>query len=497
MAEPGAITKVIPVHKRDGLDYALPQGVHRSAPTSLRIPGETQRNPGIVERSREVVLSSRTPSRGWHNPQNHPRPMRILLTGASGFIGRHLIDALHRAGHVVVCSGRSAEASVSCAEFVHADFTRDFHVADWIPRLRGIEVVINAVGILREKALETFELIHERTPRALFDACVIAGVRRVIQISALGADEGARSQYHLSKRRADQYLASLPIVWTIVQPSLIYGADGQSARLFTQLASLPWIPVPGSGTQLIQPVHIDDVTAGLCALIDTAAGQHCIVPFVGPAPMELGRFLSSLRDSMGLPGTRFLGIPQPVMRFAARAAEHLPRSLLSRESLDMLLRGNTGDAQPLQSILGRPARPAAQFITEQQAAATRISGQLGWLLPLLRYSIAVVWIVTGLVSLGLFPAASSYELLSRVGVPGALQPVFLYGAAGMDLVFGILTLRAHRARYVWLAQMLVIVGYTVIISVRMPEFWLHPFGPLLKNLPMLAAISVLYYLERR
>ena len=163
----------------------------------------------------------------------------------------------------------------------------------------------------------------------------------------------------------------------------------------------------------------------------------------------------------------------------------------------MLLRGNTGDAQPLQSILGRPARPAAQFITEQQAAATRISGQLGWLLPLLRYSIAVVWIVTGLVSLGLFPAASSYELLSRVGVPGALQPVFLYGAAGMDLVFGILTLRAHRARYVWLAQMVVIVGYTVIISVRMPEFWLHPFGPLLKNLPMLAAISVLYYLERR
>jgi uncharacterized protein YbjT (DUF2867 family) len=370
-------------------------------------------------------------------------------------------------------------------------------MVDWIPKLRGIEVVINAVGIIREKGGETFELVHVRTPRALFDACVIAGVARVIQISALGADEGAHSQYHLSKRRADRYLASLPINWTIVQPSLVYGPDGQSAKLFIQLASLPWIPVPGNGTQLIQPVHIDDVTAGLCALIDTAAGQHSVLPFVGPAPIEFREFLATLRESMGLPRTRFLEVPQPIMRLTAHAAEHVPRSLLSRESLEMLFRGNTGHEQPLQSALGRPARPAAQFITAQEAAATRISGQLGWLLPLLRLSIALVWIITGLISLGLFPVASSYELLSRVGVRGSLRPVLLYGAAGMDLAFGIATLRAHRSRYLWIAQVVVIVGYTVIISVRMPEFWLHPFGPLLKNLPMLTAIGLLYYLERR
>lgn len=163
--------------------------------------------------------------------------MRILLTGASGFIGRHLREALLSAGHVVVCAGRSPEPVQACSEFVEADFTRDFNMGDWIPKLRGIEVVINAVGIIREKGLQTFDLVHVRTPRALFDACVIAGVGRVIQISALGADEGAQSEYHLSKSRADRYLAGLPIAWTIVQPSLIYGADGQSAQLPTRRAS--------------------------------------------------------------------------------------------------------------------------------------------------------------------------------------------------------------------------------------------------------------------
>jgi uncharacterized protein YbjT (DUF2867 family) len=386
---------------------------------------------------------------------------------------------------------------LTCTEFVSADFTRDFDILDWVPKLRGIDLVINAVGILRERGPETFDSVHVRTPRALFDACVIAGVGRVIQISALGADAAARSQYHLSKRRADQHLASLPITWTIVQPSLVYGPDGRSAKLFTGLASLPCIPLPGDGRQLIQPVHIEDVTAGLCALIDTGAGQRSIIPFVGPAPIALRDFLATLRASMGLSRAQFVRIPTRLVRFAARAAERLPGSLLSTESLEMLFRGNTGDERPLQSLLGRQAYSPDQFIGAQGAAGTRISAQLEWLLPLLRYSIALVWIITGIVSVGLFPVGSSYELLARVGVPGALRPLLLYGAAVMDLAFGIATLLVSRRRYVWLAQIAVIALYTVIISVRLPEFWLHPFGPLLKNLPMVAAIVVLYHLERR
>jgi hypothetical protein len=129
--------------------------------------------------------------------------------------------------------------------------------------------------------------------------------------------------------------------------------------------------------------------------------------------------------------------------------------------------------------------------------AVRVSAQLDWLLPLLRYSVALVWIVTGIVSLGPFPVSSSYELLARVGVSRALAPALLYGAALMDLAFGIATLLVKRRRFVWLAQTGAILLYTIIISAKMPEFWLHPFGPLLKNVPLLAAILALYHLEHR
>jgi uncharacterized protein YbjT (DUF2867 family) len=104
----------------------------------------------------------------------------ILITGASGFIGRHLADALLRDGHRVVCAVRDpARMQDSRFGYVAVDFTRDADAASWLARLAGIDVVINAVGILREHQTQTFEAIHSRTPRALFAACLQAGVKRV------------------------------------------------------------------------------------------------------------------------------------------------------------------------------------------------------------------------------------------------------------------------------------------------------------------------------
>jgi hypothetical protein len=88
-------------------------------------------------------------------------------------------------------------------------------------------------------------------------------------------------------------------------------------------------------------------------------------------------------------------------------------------------------------------------------------------------------------------------LLARVGVPAVAAPLLLYGAAVMDLIFGIGTLFLRKRRMLWLAQIAAIALYTLIITWRLPEFWLHPFGPILKNLPMLAGILLLYRLERR
>jgi hypothetical protein len=163
----------------------------------------------------------------------------------------------------------------------------------------------------------------------------------------------------------------------------------------------------------------------------------------------------------------------------------------------MLERGNTADPAATTRGLGRAPQSVASFVPADTADLRGLEARLGWLLPLLRASIALVWIVTGVVSAGLYPVEQSYALLARVGVADAWQPVLLYGAAAMDFVFGLATLMLRRRRLLWIAQMLVIVGYTEIISWRLPEFWLHPYGPLTKNLPMLAAIWLLYILEWR
>jgi hypothetical protein len=99
------------------------------------------------------------------------------------------------------------------------------------------------------------------------------------------------------------------------------------------------------------------------------------------------------------------------------------------------------------------------------------------------------------VSFGLYPPAASYELLARTGIPEPWRPLMLYGAAGVDLLLGLGIVCVKRRRWLWLAQLVLIGFYTVVIAFRLPEFLLHPYGPLTKNLPMLAAIWLLYQLE--
>lgn len=418
--------------------------------------------------------------------------MIVLITGATGFIGRRLTGALRAAGHRVVTTGRHATG----VDAIAADFNRDLTPDAWEPRLSDIDVVVNAVGILREQGNQTFENLHTRAPQALFAACAKAGVKKVVQISALGADRGSTG-YFASKHAADRYLASLPIRWTIVQPSLVFGAGGSSAALFTLLASLPIIPLPGRGQQQVQPIHIDDAIAAIEEIIESSAMDGRRVALVGPAPISLKDFLQRLRTRLQLPRARFISIPAGVMRVSAAVAELLPGSLLDRETLSMLNSGNTAPPEDTERLLGRPPRAAEQLIGDDQRQALLMAAQLAWLLPLLRFSIAAVWIWTGIVSLGLYPTQDSYDLLARVGISGALAPVMLYGAAALDLLVGIGTLIMRRRRWLWLLQLAVIGGYTVIITFKLPEFWLHPYGPLSKNLVMLAAIYLLYTLETR
>jgi hypothetical protein len=137
------------------------------------------------------------------------------------------------------------------------------------------------------------------------------------------------------------------------------------------------------------------------------------------------------------------------------------------------------------------------FVEPRDARALRTRALLGWLLPVMRGAIAIVWLTAGVVSAGLYPLEQSRALLAQVGLAGLPATLALSGAVALDTALGIATLALRRRHWLWNAQLLLILAYTGIITVFLPEQWLHPFGPVVKNLPMLAGILLLRELERR
>ncbi|TWO72879.1 SDR family oxidoreductase [Caenimonas sedimenti] len=424
--------------------------------------------------------------------------MRVLVAGATGLIGRRLCAALLDRGYSVIGASRSPNGLPRGASFLEVDFSSVPPEAWWTERLAGVEIVVNAVGILRAGRGQDFDALHARAPCELFRACAGSGVRLVIQISALGSDAQAASAYHLSKRTGDDCLRSLPVPSVIVQPSLVYAPDGPSATLFQSLAALPALPLPAGGP-LVQPVHVDDVIEGLLRLVEQPGTGTRTLAFVGPAPLPIDGYLAELRRAMDF-RRRAVVIPVPHgLCLAAGRAAGWVSTVIDRDAVAMLLRGNAADAGAFTSLLDRPPRPPATFMDGAAAPAARTQAVLHWLLPPLRWTIAFVWIWTALMSFGLYPIEGSLALLDDFGLSGRPAMAALFAGAAIDLVLGILILLpGSRDRgWLWAAQFAVILGYTLMITVRMPHWWLHPYGPLSKNLPMLAGIAMAWALESR
>ena len=112
-------------------------------------------------------------------------------------------------------------------------------------------------------------------------------------------------------------------------------------------------------------------------------------------------------------------------------------------------------------------------------------------LLLTRAVLAIVWVVTGILSLGIFPQQESLALLEQVGLQGEIALVALYSSASLDILLGILTL-ARPSRMLWRVQTTLVIAYSAIITFYLPQYWLHPFGPVLKNLPILLLLWLLH-----
>lgn len=411
----------------------------------------------------------------------------ILLVGARGFIGRRLWAALDEAGHVVRPVSRSwAGQRVHGA--VTADLAVDTTPESWLPRLPGVDVVINAAGVFAGS-----EAVHTSGPKALFAAANQTGVRRVIQISALGA-ESASTAYFATKNEADRFLMSLPLEAVVLRPSLVFGLDGRSSRLFMQLATLPLLVLPRAASRSVQPVHVDDVVQAVLQLVEGPVPRSPI-PLVGGRALGLCEFLGVLRCRLGYPPAWVIMLPDAMMTTLGR----LPGlgRYLGPDPLRMLAGGSTADTQSLSAVLGRTPRRPEDFVPGSLARAVGTEAILSWMAPLLHLAVAALWIWTGVVSLALYPRELSHALLERTGIPLSWQPAALYGAALLDIALGLLVWPMRQHAWLWRLQIVVITGYTLIITVFLSEFWLHPYGPITKNIPLLALLYLLQLLGTR
>ncbi len=423
------------------------------------------------------------------------RFMRVLLTGGTGFVGSAIREALLGAGHHVRAVSRRppAPGPEPRLEWFELDFMAVHAPADWQAALDEVDVVINAVGIIREEGGRTFEQLHARAPIALFDACAAAGVERVVQISAAGVEGGALP-YQTSKAAADAHLRALDLHSVILRPSLVFGAGGQSARLFRMLAGLPAIPLVGEGGFMTQPVDVAEVAE---AALRAAEGRGAGCYFLGGAePHSLRSMLAEYHGWLSGGTARFLPVPMPLMRLGARLGDLTGLGPINSAELRMLAEGATGDMAPFVADFGFEPRGLGVVLGETPAGeADRWHARMTALQVPLRLLVASIWIITPIVSL--WGWERGLALLGDSGFPEPVRAPLLVCVCILE--FGVAGAFLARWRTAWVGGFSIglMLFYTVLLSITSPELWMDPFGPLSKNLPLIGATLALMILDSR
>lgn len=429
--------------------------------------------------------------------------MRVLVTGAAGFIGRHVVAGLRAAGHRIVCASRDVGRTRQMfpdQESIACDFNHDVAIDAWLPRLTGVDAVVNCVGILQARRGQSMAAIHGIAPKALFDACVRSGVRRVIQISALGIGPDVPIEYAQSKLEADRHLQSLDLDWLILRPSLAYAPAGSfgGTSLFRALAALPWfVPLAGDGRQLFQPIHMADLVETVRRMVEDSRVARQIINVVGPEPIALRDILAGLRQWLGFGVPRFFEAPLPVVRLAARMADRLGGlGPITTTSLAMLLAGNAADPAPFVAATGIvPRRFTEALASEPANVQDRWHARLYFLRPLLRVVIGLFWLSTGLTTAALWPRADSLRMLQESGVPESLLPIAYHLGWLFDVVVGLALLARYRVQVVGGVMIAVTAAYLVFLSIGQPWQWIHPVTPLAICIPLIVATLAMMAIE--
>lgn len=266
--------------------------------------------------------------------------MTVLVTGGTGFVGSHIVEALRAADRPVRALVRSARRSEHLetpgVELAQGDMTD----ADSLRRaVEGCDAVVHLVAI-RQGAPEQFERIMAQGTRDLLAAAKEAGVARFVHMSALGTSEATRDlvPYYRAKWDTEQAVAGSGIDHVIFRPSFVFARDGGILPTFRLLARLaPVTPITGPGTQRIQPIWIDDLVQYFVKALDLDEARNRTWELGGPEAVTWNEFWARLRRALGIHRRPTIHVPMALMRANALVTERLPGDIpLTRDLLKML-----------------------------------------------------------------------------------------------------------------------------------------------------------------
>ncbi len=293
--------------------------------------------------------------------------MTVLVTGASGFVGRHICAGLVKVGHPV--RGLVRQIPVRKHQVAGVEYVRGADVADALtltPEMfAGVDAIIHLVGIIQEvpKKGQTFQRIHVEGTRNVVDEALRAGFDgRFVYMSALGSAANAPAEYSRTKYQAERIVIGSKLPYTIFRPSLILGADGEFLAQMKDLIlhgglpiSLPFpvIPVPGSGFNLFQPIWVDDLVE--CVVKSLGMGQtiNQVYEVGGGTQLSFNEIIKSLARKLGQPKKKLLHAPIPLLFAAATVMEKiLPKPPVTRDQLKNLERDNITTEQSVKEVFG-------------------------------------------------------------------------------------------------------------------------------------------------